>query len=92
MPTPPSGSAARERLIAAQRAESTALKKVGAAERAYQRAAIKASRADGDLAKAQAVVVEVSGLERAARLLDVDPAVLRRRTRDATASSDGERP
>ena len=92
MATHPSGSGARERLLTAQRAESAALKKVESAERTYQRAALRASQTDGDLAKAQAVVVEVSGLERAARLLDVDLAVLRRRTRDRAASSAGEQP
>ncbi|GEM_PF-6667728 len=85
----PTFSAARERLIEAQRAESAALKGIQAAERAYQRAAAKARDADAALAKAQAGVVEVSGLERAARLLDVDPTVLRRRTRDVAASHDG---
>lgn len=89
MSTHPYSSAARERLIAAQRAESVALRLVEAAERASRRAAIKAGAADLALAKAQAGVVDVSGLKRAALLLDVDPTVLRRRVRDATPSGDG---
>lgn len=85
----PCSSAVRERLIAAQRAEVAALKLVEAAERASQRAAFKAAAADLALAKAQAGIVDVSGLERAALLLDVDASVLRRRVRDATPTGDG---
>ena len=88
----PTASRARERLIEAQRAESSALKVVEVAERAYERAASRARAADVKLATAQAGVVEWSGLERAARLLDVDPIVLRRRIRDATVSGEGDRP
>lgn len=88
MITHPYSSAVRERLIAAQRAESVALKLVEAAERASQRAAAKAAAADLALAKAQTGVIDVSGLERAALLLDVDPTILRRRVRDATPSAD----
>ncbi len=89
MSTHPYSSATRERLIAAQRAEPAARRLVEAAERASRRAAIKAGAADLALAEAQAGVVDVSGLERAALLLDVDPTVLRRRVRDATPSGDG---
>lgn len=89
MTTHPYSSAVRERLIAAQRAESAALKLVEAAERASRRAAAKAAAADLALARAQAGVVDVSGLERAALLLDVDATLLRRRVRDATPSPVG---
>ena len=85
----PYSSAVRERLIAAQRAEAAALKLVEAAERASHRAAARAAAAELALAEAQAGVVNVSGLERAALLLDVDAAVLRRRVRDATPSGVG---
>lgn len=85
----PYSSAVRERLIAAQRAETVALKLVAAAEHAAQRAASQAAAADLRLAEAQAGVVNVSGLERAALLLAVDTAVLRRRVRHATPSGDG---
>ncbi len=88
MTTHPYSSAVRERLIAAQRAESAALKLVEAAERTSRRAAAKAAAADLVLAKAQAGVVDVSGLERAALLLDVDATLLRRRVRDAAPSAD----
>lgn len=88
MTTHPYASAARERLIAAQRAESAALKVVEAAERSHERARTKAAATDRGLATAQAGVVEVSGLERAALLLGVEAAVLRRRIREATLSCD----
>lgn len=85
----PYSSAVRERLIAAQRAEAAALKLVEAAERASHQAANRAAAADLALAKAQAGVVKVSGLERAALLLDVEATALRRRLRDATPTGDG---
>lgn len=89
MATHPYASAARERLIAAQRAESAALKVVEAAERCYQRARLKADAADLGFAQAQAGVVEVSGLDRAALLLGVDATVLRRRIRGTDLPCDG---
>lgn len=85
----PYSSAVRERLVAAQRAEAAALKLVEAAEHASHQAANRAAIADLALAKAQAGVVKVSGLERAALLLDVEATVLRRRLRDATPAGDG---
>jgi len=84
----PVGADVRERLRAAQRAESDAIAAVQKAEAAeadvrarlekiilkHQAELSEAGRAVG---KAQAVVVRISGLERAATLLDVHPAVLK---------------
>jgi hypothetical protein len=80
---------ARRRLLEAQRAESDALKAVQAASRAHQRAQTKLDGADADLAAAQAGLVAVSGLARAAVLLAEDEAVLRRRVRRSVQSQDG---
>ena len=84
----PVGGDVRERLRAAQRAESAA---VVAVQKAQTAEADAQARLDGIILKhqaelsksaravhaAQAAVVRTSGLDRAATLLDVSPAVLR---------------
>jgi hypothetical protein len=80
---------ARRRLQEAQRAESDALKAVEAASRARHRVQMKLDSADADLATAQAGLVAVSGLARAAVLLAEDEAVLRRRVRRSVELQDG---
>lgn len=83
MSSTPASRSARNRLREAQQAEAQALRDVGAAAKARARVAARLHDADTALARAQAAVVETSGLDRAAYLLDVDRAELRRRTRDA---------
>lgn len=92
MSSTPASRAARNRLRDAQQAEARALSQVGAAAKARARVAARLHDADTALARAQAAVVETSGLDRAAYLLDVDRAELRRWTRDAqqAARVDGQ--
>ena len=83
MSSTPASRAARNRLRDAQQAEARALREVGAAAKARERVAALLHDADTALVRAQVAVVETSGLDRAAYLLDVDRAELRRRARDA---------
>jgi thioesterase domain-containing protein len=85
MSATPASRAARDRLREAQQAEARALGKVEVAIKTRLRAAERLGDADSALARAQAAVVESSGLERAAFLLDLDRAELRRRVRTAAA-------
>jgi hypothetical protein len=84
----PVDQAARRRLQEAQRAEADALKSVEAAARVRDRAQRKLDATDDKLALAQAELVGVSGLARAAVLLAVDEAVLRRRVRQAASGNE----
>jgi hypothetical protein len=93
MTATPASRSARDRLREAQQAEARALKEVDAAARIRDRAAKRLHDADTAWARAQAGVVETSGLDRAAYLLDVDRAELRRRLREVEAGDqvDGQR-
>jgi hypothetical protein len=88
MTATPVRSSARDRLRDAQQAEVRALKDVDAATRTRARAAKRLDDADAALAKAQAAVAATSGLERAAYLLDLQPAELRRRVRTVPSNDD----
>lgn len=83
MSATPASRATRSRLLAAQHAEARALREVEAAAKARARAANRLQGADAVLVRAQAAVVETSGLDRAAFLLDVDRAELRRQLRQS---------
>ena len=93
MSSTPVSRTARDRLREAQQAEARALHAVDAAAATRARAARHLEAADQQLAEAQAVVAATSGLERAAYLLDLDIAELRRRVRAAERSAqvDGQR-
>lgn len=90
MTATPASRTARDRLREAQQTEARALKDVDAAARTRARAAEQLDAADAKLARAQAAVAAISGVERAAYLLDLDPAELRRRIRDAERASQVE--
>ena len=77
----PVDGTARQRLLAAQRAESDALRLVEQAERTRARMALRAAKAESEVLKAQRVLVEVSGVARASLLLDLDERELRRNLR-----------
>lgn len=79
----PVDSDARRRLLAAQRAETEALRAVEAASRNRQRVQQKLDVAEDEFRRSQAELVQVSGLSRAALLLDEDEAALRRLVRSA---------
>lgn len=83
----PVSDAARSRLREAQKAEATALRLVGAAEKVRDRAQRALEKADQALAEAQAGLVKVSGADRAALLLDEPVGVLRTRLRQVGAST-----
>ena len=93
MTSTPASQAARDRLREAQQGEARALKDVDTAARTRARVAERLSDADTALARAQAAVVVSSGLDRAAYLLDMDGAELRRRLRQADRADqvDGQR-
>lgn len=73
----PTSESARSRLRAAQKAEATALRDVEMADRAQQRAQQKLSEAETSLQTARLELVLVSGLDRAALLLDLPVEQLR---------------
>lgn len=78
---------ARQRLLEAQRAEADALRKVQAAARGCDAVRSRLATADAKLLEAQRRLVRTSGTARAALLLGVDEATLRRelrRTDDTT--------
>lgn len=79
----PVDPAARQRLHAAQRAETDGLKAVELAVYARDRAQRSLDAANRELDTARAALVKVSGLARAALLLNGDEAVLRRAVRSA---------
>lgn len=94
----------RERMREAQLAETKAVNAVCSAQAALVRAAAKRDRAvaaadaalrraELELAQRQAALVGVSGLDRAAALLDTTPAKLRRTTTVALdePASEGRR-
>lgn len=73
--------AARRRLLDAQRAESRALRAVMAVTRKKYGAQERLDAVDGELAEAQAMLVSISGLSRAAQLLEADERELRQRVK-----------
>ena len=86
----PTTDTARARLRAAQRAETTALREVEAADRVRQRIQRALDEAEATLRAARLELVRVSGLDRAALLLDLPVDRLRsvttsRRQRPASA-------
>lgn len=86
----PSSRTARDRLREAQQSEARALKDIDATARSRARAAERLDAADLALAKAQAAVAETSGVQRAAYLLDLEPAELKRRIREAERAAQVE--
>src|SRR6478735_12438065 len=74
---------ARQRLLEAQRAEADALRKVQAAARGCDAVRSRLATADAKLLEAQRSLVRTSGAARAALLLGVDEATLRRELRRA---------
>lgn len=96
---PPRDTRTRERLREAQHREATAVAAVCAAEQAVHRArakrdAIVASatvtvdQAQAALEAAQSALVAVSGIDRAALLLGIDAAALRKRVARSGRSAD----
>lgn len=77
----PADPDARKRLQDAQRAEADALKAVEVATRARDRVQRKLDTATGELNTARRELVSVSGVTRAALLLAMDEAELRRSSR-----------
>jgi hypothetical protein len=73
--------AARRRLLDAQRAESRALRAVMTVARKKDGLQERVDAVDGELAEAQAVLVSISGLSRAAQLLEADLRELRQRVK-----------
>ncbi len=74
----PTTDSSRARLRAAQKAEATALRKVEAADRIRRRAQQSLDKAQELLDAAQVELVEVSGPDRAALLLDLPVETLHR--------------
>ncbi|GAA2748367.1 hypothetical protein GCM10009868_41100 [Terrabacter aerolatus] len=84
----PVDQGARQRLLEAQRAEANALRKVQAAARNCDAVRSRLAAADVKLLEAQRSLVRTSGAARAALLLGVEEATLRRglrRTDDTTS-------
>jgi hypothetical protein len=84
----PVDAGARQRLLEAQRAEADALRKVESAGKGCATARDSLAAADAKLLEAQRTLVRTSGASRAALLLGVDEATLRRDLRRADQSSD----
>jgi hypothetical protein len=91
----------RERLRAAQQAEARAVTAVCTAQASLagvsrkRDATIAAANstvttAENALARTQAALVDISGLDRAAALLGIDKATLRRAVATTTSHSDGD--
>ena len=83
---------ARLRLLEAQRAESQALRDVGNVLRRLDSLAQRVDAVDLELAIAESDLVSVSGLSRAAQLLEVEPRELRRRLKLAAQAVGDARP
>ena len=81
MTTFPNDEAARRRLLAAQRAESQALRAVMAVTRKKHGAEERLKAVDAELAETQAMLVAISGLSRAAQLLEVGERELKQRVK-----------
>lgn len=85
----PTGADARQRLQAAQRAEAVALSEATKAYAARARVQARVDAADRNIAEAVAKLAEVSGLDRAAQLLDQRPGVVRRAVHAAESNRSG---
>ena len=72
---------ARLRLLEAQRAESRALREVGRVARRLDSVVERLDAADLELAIAEHELVSISGMARAAQLLEMEPRKLKRRVR-----------
>lgn len=83
MTTVPIGDDGRRRLRQAQRAESTALSATTRAYAALAGVHRRVEAAEQELDRALGALVDVSGVERAAQLLDQPVAVVRRAQRRA---------
>lgn len=87
----PVDAGARQRLLEAQRAETEALRKVETAGKGCAGARARLAASESKLLEAQRGLVRISGPTRAALLLGVDEATLRRDLRrpepDPTAPS-----
>jgi hypothetical protein len=81
MTSQPADDDARRRLLDAQRAESRALRAVIAVERKKDGLQDRLDAVDDELAEAQSLLVSISGLSRAAQLLEADERELRRRVK-----------
>jgi hypothetical protein len=82
---------ARLRLLEAQRAESQALREVGRVARRLDSVIGRLDAADLELARAEYELVSVSGLPRAAKLLEMEPRELRRRVKLAAKAVDASK-
>jgi hypothetical protein len=79
----PVNETARERLRAAQKSESDALRAVSAAERLRDKARDRLELAEAALSRAQVTLVNVSGVRRTERLIGEPAAALRQKAREA---------
>jgi len=84
--------AARRRLLAAQRAESQALRAVMTVARRKDTLQERVDAVDAELAEAQATLASISGIGRAASLLELDERELRQRVKRADATTEPESP
>lgn len=82
--------AARQRLREAQRAEATALSAVSAATTARERLTPRIAAADHRVDQAVVDLVAVSGVERAAQLLDEPLTAIRGRLRRGRHAKPGD--
>ena len=85
----PVDAGARQRLLDAQRSEADALRKVEAAAKGRDSVRDRLATAEAKLRDAQCALVRISGSSRAALLLGVDEATLRRDLRRADAAAPG---
>ncbi|MFC8501204.1 hypothetical protein ACFUC1_02515 [Pedococcus sp. NPDC057267] len=84
--------AARRRLLAAQRAESQALRVVMTVARRKEALQERVNAVDIELAEAQATLTSISGVGRAASLLELDERELRQRVKRADAATEPRNP
>lgn len=89
MSSHPTDGAARRRVLDAQRAESRALRAVITVERRRDVQQQRLDSIDAELAEAQSLLVSISGLNRAAQLLDADERELRQRVKRAEQTAPG---
>ena len=82
--------AARRRLLAAQRAESQALRAVMTVARRKDTLQERVDAVDAELAEAQATLASISGIGRAASLLELDERELRQRVKLAEPAPGSE--
>ena len=80
--------AARRRLLAAQRAESQALRVVMTVARRKEALQERVNAVDIELAEAQATLASISGVGRAASLLELDERELRQRVKRVDAATE----